>query len=43
MFKFLMGVVVGGALAVTTPIAYNFFVDVVNYANETEIVQDVLR
>jgi len=43
MFKFIMGVLVGGALAVTTPVAYNFFVDVVNKANETEIVQDILR
>ena len=43
MIKFLLGVAVGGALAVTTPIAYNLFVEMVNKAGETEIVQEVLR
>ncbi len=42
MMKFLLGVAVGGALAVTTPIAYNLFVEMVNKAGETEIVQEVL-
>lgn len=34
MFKFLLGVAVGGALAVTTPIMYELFVEMVNTAGQ---------
>lgn len=39
MFKFLLGIAVGGALAVTMPFAYELFVDMVNAAQQTDIVQ----
>jgi len=39
MLKFLLGVAVGGALAVTTPVAYDIFVTMVQQAQETEVVQ----
>lgn len=41
MVKFLIGVAVGGALAVTMPFAYELFVDMVNAAQQTEFVQKI--
>lgn len=43
MLKFLMGVAVGGALAVTMPFAYELFVNMVNAAAQTEFVQQLLN
>lgn len=42
MFKFFLGVAVGGALAVTMPAAYELFVEMVNTIGQTEFVQNLL-